>query len=201
MRLIGTRHDSRRIPPCRARSLERGPPRRRADELCAAALQYSDNTAANLLIKLIGSTAAVTAYARSIGDSEFRLDRWETELNSAIPGDPRDTSTPAAMARSLQRLALGDALGTPQRERLLDWLRGNTTGAARILAGVPADWRVGDKTGTGDYGTTNDIAVAWPPSKPPIILVLYFTRPGKEAKPRSDVLAAAAGIVAQALAA
>ncbi|RYY95447.1 MAG: class A beta-lactamase, partial [Comamonadaceae bacterium] len=104
--------------------------------LCAAALQYSDNTAGNLLIRLLGGTDAVTAYARGIGDSAFRLDRWETELNTAIPGDPRDTTTPAAMATSVQRLALGDALGAPQRAQLVAWLRGNTTGATRIRAGV-----------------------------------------------------------------
>ncbi len=168
-------------------------------ELCAAALQYSDNTAANLLIKVAGGTAAVTAFARSIGDNEFRLDRFETELNSAIPGDPRDTTTPAAMRTSLQRIALGDALGAPQRERLVDWMRGNTTGAKRIRAGVPAPWQVADRTGTGDYGTTNAIGVLWPPRKAPIVLVVYFTQRDKGAPMREDVVASAARIVAEAL--
>jgi beta-lactamase class A len=168
-------------------------------ELCAAALDYSDNTAANLLMKLLGGPQAVTAFARSIGDDMFRLDRWETELNTAIPGDPRDTSTPAAMARSLQRLALGDALGPDQRERLQAWLRANTTGATRIRAGVPADWQVGDKTGTGDYGTANDIAVLWPPKGAPLVVAVYFTQRDKEAPPRNDVVASAARIVAGAL--
>lgn len=167
-------------------------------ELCAAALQYSDNTAANLLIKVLGGPAAVTAFARTIGDSTFRLDRWETALNSALPGDPRDTTTPAAMARSLQHLTLGDGLAPPQREQLQHWLRGNTTGAKRIRAGVPADWQVGDKTGSGDYGTTNDVAVLWPPGKAPIIVALYFTQREKEAKSRDDVLASATRIVVKA---
>ena len=168
-------------------------------ELCAAALQYSDNTAANLLMKRLGGPAAVTAFARSIGDDAFRLDRWETELNTAIPGDPRDTSTPAAMLRSLQRLALGDALGAAERGRLVAWMRGNTTGAARIRAGVPADWQVADKTGSGDYGAANDIAVAWPPGKPPVVMAIYFTQRDKDAAYRNDVLAAAARIVAEAM--
>lgn len=168
-------------------------------ELCAAALQYSDNTAANLLMKLLGGPAAVTAFARSIGDDQFRLDRWETELNTAIPGDPRDTSTPAAMAASLQRLALGNALGGAERERLVAWMRGNTTGATRIRAGVPADWQVADKTGSGDYGTANDVGVAWPPGKPPIVLAIYFTQRDKDAPYRNDVLASAARIAAEAL--
>jgi beta-lactamase class A len=166
-------------------------------ELCAAALDYSDNTSANLLMKLLGGPSAVTAFARSIGDETFRLDRWETELNSAIPGDLRDTSTPSAMAHSLQRVALGDALAAPQRNQLQAWLRANTTGSMRIRAGAPADWIVGDKTGTGDFGTTNDIAVLWPPARPPVVVALYFTQREKDAKPRDDVLASAARIVVE----
>ncbi|MDO9002714.1 MAG: class A beta-lactamase [Aquabacterium sp.] len=168
-------------------------------DLCAAALQHSDNTAANLLMKLLGGPSAVTAFARSIGDETFRLDRWETDLNTAIPGDPRDTSTPNNMARSLQGLALNNVLADPQRDQLQAWLRGNTTGATRIRAGVPADWVVGDKTGAGDHGTTNDIAVLWPPTGSPIVLAIYFTQPDKAAPMRNDVVAAAARIVAEAL--
>jgi len=169
-------------------------------ELCAAALQYSDNTAANLLMKRLGGPAAVTAFARSIGDGESRLDRWETELNTAIPGDPRDTTTPAAMSGNLQRLVLGDALGETERGRLLEWMRGNTTGATRIRAGMPAGWQVADKTGSGAYGTVNDVALVWPPGKPPIVLAIYFTQPGKDAAWRNDVVATAAKIAVEALA-
>lgn len=169
-------------------------------ELCAAAIQYSDNTAANLLVKLLGGTAAVTAYARAIGDPEFRLDRWETELNTAIPGDPRDTTTPAAMARSLRRLAVDDALPAPLRAQLQDWMRGNTTGDARIRAGVPAGWEVGDKTGTGDYASANDIGVIWAPQRAPIVLAIYTTQTDKDAKANSDIIAAATRIVVEHLA-
>ena len=175
-------------------------------ELCAAAIQYSDNTAANFLIKLAGGPAGVTAFARSIGDTAFRLDRWETELNTAIPGDLRDTTTPLAMALSLQQLVLGNVLALPQKTLLQDWLKGNTTGAARIRAGVPADWQVGDKTGTGAYGTCNDIAVLWPPAhahhakiQAPIVLALYLTQQKKEAKPLDQVLASATRIVVASL--
>ncbi|MES2365954.1 MAG: class A beta-lactamase [Pseudomonadota bacterium] len=164
-------------------------------ELCAAALQYSDNTSANLLIKLLGGPSAVTAYARSIGGNEFRLDRTETELNTAIPGDIRDTSTPAAMARSLKSLVLGDALPPPQQRQLAEWMRGNTTGAKRIRAALPADWKAGDKTGSGDYGTANDIAVLWPPSSKPVVLAIYHTQRVVDAKWRDDVIASATKIV------
>jgi beta-lactamase class A len=163
--------------------------------LCAAAIQYSDNTASNLLMKILGGPEAVTTFARSIGDLQFRLDRWETALNSAIPGDRRDTSTPNAMASSLQRLAFGDALEPQLQLQLRVWLQGNTTGAARIRAGVPADWQVGDKTGTGDYGTANDIAVLWPPLRAPVVVAIYTTQGEKDAKARNDVIASATRIV------
>lgn len=164
-------------------------------DLCAAALQHSDNTSANLLMNILGGPPAVTAYARSIGNGEFRLDRWETEMNTSIPGDLRDTVTPAAMVLSLRSLALGDALPPAQREQLNEWLLGNTTGAKRIRAATPASWQVGDKTGSGDYGTTNDIAVLWPPKHKPIALAVYYTQEDPNAKWRDDVIAAAAGIM------
>ncbi|WP_312271513.1 MULTISPECIES: LUT family class A beta-lactamase [Pseudomonas] len=166
-------------------------------ELCAAGIQYSDNTAANVLMKKLGGPEAVTAFARSIGDTHFRLDRWETELNSAIPGDPRDTSTPQAMAMSLQRLALGDMLAADKQHQLQAWLKGNTTGGKRIRAGVPAGWQVGDKTGTGDYGSANDVAILWPPRRAPVVLALYSALENPQAEARNDVLADAARIVAE----
>lgn len=166
--------------------------------LCAAAVQYSDNSAANLLLKLIGGPSAVTAYARAIGDDTFRLDRWETELNTALPGDLRDTMTPAAMAASLRVLALGEALPAAQRAQWIEWLRGNKVGDKRIRAGVPAGWRVGDKTGTGDYGTTNDVGVVWPPSRAPIVLAVYYTQTRADAQAKDDVIEAAARIAVSA---
>jgi len=170
-------------------------------ELCAAAIQYSDNTSANLLMKLLGGPPAVMAFARSIGNNEFRLDRWEAELNTAIPGDIRDTVTPSAMGCSLQSLALGKALSAPRRSQLNEWLRGNTTGAKRIRAAVPAGWQVGDKTGSGDYGTANDVAVLWPPGRKPIILAIYHTQKEADAKACDEIIAAAAQIVIRAFAA
>lgn len=168
--------------------------------MCAATIQYSDNAAANLLLKELGGPATVTAFARGIGDQTFRLDRTETELNTSIPGDPRDTTTPSAMSDSIQRLVLGDALGAAQRDQLKTWLLGNTTSTERFLAGVPAGWKVGDKTGSGSYGSTNDVGVLWPPAGAPIVLSVYLTFPQKDAKGRNDVIASAARIAATALA-
>jgi len=168
--------------------------------MCAATIQYSDNAAANLLLKELGGPATVTAFARGIGDQTFRLDRTEPELNTSIPGDPRDTTTPSAMSDSIQRLVLGDALGAVQRDQLKTWLLGNTTSTERFLAGVPAGWKVGDKTGSGSYGSTNDVGVLWPPAGAPIVLSVYLTFPQKDAKGRNDVIASAARIAATALA-
>lgn len=168
-------------------------------ELCAATIQYSDNAAANLLMKILGGPPAVTAFARSSGDEVFRLDRWETELNTAIPGDLRDTTTPSAMAASVQRLVLGNALGAAQRDQLKVWLLGNTTSTERFVAGVPAGWKVGDKTGGGSYGTNNDVGVLWPPSGAPLVLAVYLTFPQKDAKVRNDVVASATRIAVAAL--
>ncbi|KVK78169.1 class A beta-lactamase [Burkholderia ubonensis] len=168
-------------------------------ELCAATVQHSDNSAANLLMKLIGGPQAVTAFARSIGDDMFRLDRWETDLNAAMPDDPRDTTTAGAMAASLRVLALGDALPLRQRAQFVAWLRGNTTGDRRIRAGAPAGWPVGDKTGTGGYGTTNDIGVVWPPARGAIALAVFYTQARADAKPNEHVIAEATRIALAAL--
>ena len=168
--------------------------------LCAATLQVSDNTAANLLLETLGGAPALNRFAASLGDRAFRLDRIEPDLNEAQPGDPRDTTTPMAMAASLEKLVLGDGLAPAQRELLAAWITGNTTGNASIRAGVPAGWSVGDKTGSGAYGTTNDIAVLWPPRGGPVVLAIYFTQFEKETKSRKDVLATATRLVLQELA-
>lgn len=139
-------------------------------ELCRAALQRSDNTAANLLLTRIGGPQAITAFARSIGDPQSRLDRWETELNSAIPGDLRDTSTPEALGGGYRNLLAGDVLAPPQRSQLEDWMRANQTSSMR--AGLPQGWTSADKTGSGDYGSTNDVGIAYGPDGQRILLAL-----------------------------
>ena len=165
------------------------------EELCAAAVMHSDNVAANLLIRLLGGPRVLTEYMRSLSDPDFRLDRYEPELNTALPGDPRDTGTPLRVAFALQKLVLRDALPAAPRQRLVGWLRGNTTGDRRIRAGVPPGWIVGDKTGTGDYGTTNDIAVLWPPGGEPVVLALYFAQATPDARAREEVLVEATRLV------
>nr|WP_209315902.1 class A beta-lactamase [Haematospirillum jordaniae] len=169
-------------------------------DMCAAAIQYSDNTAANLLMRILGGPDAVTAFMRQTGDMDFRLDRWETDLNTAIPGDLRDTSTPVAMARSLDRLLFGDVLSDTHRALLQDWLKGNATGASRIRAGVPDGWMVGDKTGSGSYGTANAIGVLWPPGRKPVIVSVYTTQHYRGAVWRNDIVAQATRIIVDGLA-
>lgn len=161
-------------------------------ELCEATLRVSDNAAANLLMRVLGGPRAVTAYARTIGNEVFRLDRWETELNTAVPGDLRDTVSPTAMAQSLRVLTLGHALPHAQRDQFIVWLKANSTGLKRIRAAVPSAWPIADRTGTGAYGTTNAVAVIWPPSGQGRVLSVYYTQTTPEAGRREDVVADAA---------
>jgi beta-lactamase class A len=161
-------------------------------ELCEAAITVSDNTAANLLLAGTGGPAAVTAFMRRLGDDVTRLDRTEPTLNESRPGDPRDTSTPRAMAQTLRKLMLGDALSPAGRAQLVQWMAANTTGAKRLRAGVPFDWRVADKTGTGRLGSTNDVGVLWPPQGAPRVVVAYLTECKAPADAREAALASVA---------
>jgi beta-lactamase class A len=168
-------------------------------ELCAAALNYSDNTAANLLLAALGGPTAITAYARTLGDRATRLDRIEPELNEATPGDPRDVTTPAAMLGDLRRLTLLDALTPVSRDRLTNWLRANKTGDTRLRALLPAGWRVGDKTGSGDHGSTNDVGLIWPPGRAPILVAVYLTQTDAPSDRRDATLATVGHAIAEAL--
>jgi beta-lactamase class A len=168
-------------------------------ELCAAAVTVSDNTAANLLLATLGGPAGVTAFARALGDAVTRLDRIEPELNEAIPGDPRDTTSPAEMLANLHALVLGNALSAPSRDQLTGWLIANKTGDARLRAGLPASWRVGDKTGSGGRGSTNDVGIAWPPQRAPIVIAAYLTETSKPDEQRNATLAAVGRAVAAGL--
>ncbi|WP_374297047.1 class A beta-lactamase [Sphingomonas sp.] len=144
-------------------------------DLCAAAVRESDNVAANLLLRRLGGPAGVTGYARSLGDRVTRLDRWEPDLNTALPGDPRDTTTPAAMARLAGHIREGDALLARSRMVLRRWMVETRTGLKRIRAGLPDSWTAGDKTGSGANGTTNDVAWIRPPGGDPAILAIFLT--------------------------
>ncbi|MGB6876349.1 MAG: class A beta-lactamase [Candidatus Acidiferrales bacterium] len=167
--------------------------------LCAAAVEYGDNTAANLLLGAAGGPAAVTRYVRSLGDPVTRLDRYEPSANTCIAGDPRDTTSPSAMLHDMQTLLLDKrSLSEDSRRQLEAWLVANTTGAARLRAGVPSSWRIGDRTGSGDNGSTNDIAICWPPSRSPILVTAYFTGSNASDADRSAALAQVGRIVAAA---
>jgi beta-lactamase class A len=168
--------------------------------LCSAAVRHSDNTAANLLLDRLGGVEGLDATLAALGDNVIRMARPEPELNFWEPGDTRDTTTPRALARSLQAFALGDALDRPERAQLVRWLRANTTGDGLIRAGVPDGWVVGDKTGTGaTYGARNDVAVLWPPERAPIVLAIMTTRPGRDDEHDDALLARAASEAVAAL--
>jgi beta-lactamase class A len=165
-------------------------------EICDAAIGVSDNTAGNLMLASFGGPDGLTEWLRSIGDNVTRLDRTEPTLNEAKPGDPRDTTTPNAMAETLRKLLVGDALKPRSRQQLADWLIASKVGNARLRAGLPPAWRVGDKTGTNDVGCANDVAIAWPPNHAPLIIASYLDHAGGTPQQRDAVHADVARIAA-----
>lgn len=170
-----------------------GSPGMMVSELCAAAITLSDNTAANLLLKEIGGPQAVTAYARGLGDEATLLDRIEPALN------PYDMTTPKAMLGDMRQLLLGDRLSQASRALLISWLVACQTGLQSLRAGLPGDWRVGDKTGQWDgngQGANNDIAIVWPPNRKPILVAAYYMNHTTDPSTRKAVLADVGRIVA-----
>ncbi|HXH33465.1 MAG TPA: class A beta-lactamase [Plantibacter sp.] len=168
-----------------------------------AAVRFSDNTAANLLVEYLGGPAVLEQQLRAVGDATTNVDRIEPDLNDVVPGDDRDTSTPRALATTLAAYALSGRLDPEDRTLLVDLLQNNTTGDALLRAGAPTGWTIGDKTGTASYGTRNDIAIAWPPSgEPPIVIAVLTNRAEAEAdaEPEDALLAEAAALVFEALA-
>ena len=165
-------------------------------DLCEAAITVSDNTAANLILATLGGPAGLTSYVRSLGDRVTRLDRFEPALNEATPRDVRDTTTPSAMLGNMRTLLVGGALSQASRDKLIAWLVAARTGGRRLRAGVPAGWRVGDKTGSGSHGTTNDIGIIWPPGREPILVAAYLTGTSHGDAQREAVLARIARLIA-----
>ena len=169
------------------------------DALCAAAVEYSDNTAANLLLQTIGGPHGLTEFAHSLGDSVTRLDRNEPSLNTAIKGDERDTTTPAAMLNDLKSLLLEEKLSAAGRQRLEGWLVKNTTGDKRLRAGLPSTWQIGDKTGTGENGARGDVAIARPPDRAPILIVVYTAESPAPSEKSNEAFAAIGKLVGEEL--
>lgn len=167
-------------------------------EICDAAVTLSDNTAGNLLLDSFGGPKGLTDYLRSLGDEASRLDRREPELNEARTGDPRDTTTPVAMADVLRQIVLGGALSPASRQQLTTWLVANKTGDKRLRAGVPKGWRIGEKTGTGNNNVTNDIGVIWPPGRAPLVVTAYYAE-SSAAFPEREAVLAEAGRLASSL--
>ncbi len=169
-------------------------------ELCEATITVSDNTAANLMLASFGGPKGLTGYMRTLGDRMTRLDRTEPTLNEARPGDPRDTTTPAAMLATVQKIVLGNALSDTSRQQMRQWLIASKTSDRRLRALLPPGWQAGDKTGTGAHGTTNDIGVLWPAGRAPLVITVYLTETQKPLEQR-EAIVAKAGRLAVSLAA
>lgn len=161
-------------------------------ELCHATITTSDNAAGNLLLSTYGGPQGLTSFARSLGDDVTRLDRWELELNEATPGDPRDTTSPRAMAHLLHVTLVGDALSSRSRQQLAQWLEGTVTNGKRLRANLPGNWRMGSKTGTGGRGSTNDVGIFWPPKRPPTLVCAFITNTHAPEADRNGAIAAVA---------
>ena len=170
-----------------------GPPGMTIAQLCEAAVTLSDNTAANLLLASIGGPSGVTHYARTLDDKLTRLDHEEPELNRWNADD--DTTTPWAMLEDMHELLLGDALSQTSRGQLLRWLMANKTGDDSLRAGLPPDWREGDKTGSGNTAN-NDVAILWPPRRKPLLVTTYYDNAHADTSARKAVLAEVGRIVA-----
>ena len=167
-------------------------------ELCEATITLSDNAAANLLLDTFGGPAALTAFVRGLGDKVTRTDGYEPDINVVRPGEIHDTTSPNAMLATLRTLTLGTALSPASRQRLVGWLVANQTGDKRLRAGLPAGWKVGDKTGSwsdAGKGTTNDIAVIWPPGRAPLLITAYLTDARLDSDGRNAVIAEVARLV------
>lgn len=170
-------------------------------ELCEAAVTLSDNTAGNLLLGALGGPAGLTGFLRALDDQQSRLDRTEPKVNEARPGDARDTTTPAAMLWDIRAVTVGTALSVPARTTLQGWLRAGKTGGARLRARLPAGWSAGEKTGTADHGTSNDVGLLWPPNdRKPILIAAFMTESPADGAGRDAALAAVGAAVANALA-
>jgi beta-lactamase class A len=158
--------------------------------LAEAAQVTSDNVAANLLLAKVGGPAGFTKRLREIGDQHTRLDRLEPDLNLVVPGDERDTTTPRAMAQTLAKFLTGTLLEPAARERLIGWMVKTTTGDRRIRAGLPKDWRAGDKTGTAQADAmtdkVNDLAITFPPGRGPIIVTAYYDSDERSSETRDE---------------
>jgi beta-lactamase class A len=165
-------------------------------DLTAGMIELSDNTAANLLLKLVDGPEGLTKWLRSEGDQVTRLDRTEPELNSNLPNDPRDTTTPRAMAETTARLLTGSVLRESSRELLTQWMVNASTGHKRIRAGLPKKWRVGDKTGTGARGAVNDVAIAWPEGRGPMVIAVYMSESKQPTSELEAIHARVAGLLA-----
>lgn len=167
-------------------------------KIAEAAMQYSDNTAGNLLFEELGGPDGFEKALRESGDTITMADRIEPDLNEAIPGESRDTSTPKALATTLEVFGISEYLPADKQEIFTNWLKGNTTGDSLIRAGVPESWVVGDKSGAGGYGTRNDIAIVWPPNREPIIIAIMSSRNEENASFNDKLIAKAAKVIAQA---
>lgn len=158
-------------------------------DACRMMLSVSDNTAANIILAELGGPKGLTSFLRSQGDQVTRVDRWETALNEAAPGDARDTTTPHAIAQSVRHLILGEALLPASRRTLRQWLAGHSVADALFRSALPPTWSIDDRTGAGGYGSRSIVSVLYPPDRAPIVAALFITETNADFDARNAAIA------------
>ncbi|GAA4649947.1 class A beta-lactamase [Kistimonas scapharcae] len=158
------------------------------EQACVATLQMSDNSAANIILKQIGGPEALTQYLRDLGDTTTRLDRYETELNEARPGDPRDTTTPNAITATLNALLFGKALSSEAQKQLTQWMKDNQVADSLLRSVLPAGWQIADRSGAGGYGSRGITAVVWAENHAPFIVSIYITQTNASFEQRNEAI-------------
>ena len=158
-------------------------------QACAATMQMSDNSAANIILKQTGGPQALTRFLSDLGDNTTRLDRFETELNEARPGDPRDTTTPNAITATLDTLLFGKALSPGAQKQLTQWMKDNKVADNLLRSELPAGWQIADRSGAGGYGSRGITAIVWPVKRAPIIVSIYITQTDASFEQRNKAIA------------
>ncbi|MFV0575049.1 MAG: class A beta-lactamase [Vibrio sp.] len=143
---------------------------------CQAAMYMSDNTAANIIIKAVGGTEAVTQFARTLGDKVTRLDRFEPELNQGKPNDERDTTTPNMISQDINALLFGSVLSEQSKQQLKEWMVNNQVTGNLLRSVLPDYWHIADRSGAGGYGSRSITAVVWTDNQSPVIISIYLTQ-------------------------
>ncbi|KTT83107.1 BlaZ-like penicillin-hydrolyzing class A beta-lactamase [Mammaliicoccus sciuri] len=166
-------------------------------KLIEATMLYSDNTANNMIIEELGGYKEVNKRLKSLDDKTTKPSRMEPELNIYDPKSNRDTSTPQAFGKTLNKLINDGRLSKENKAFLIDLMINNKSGDTLIKKGAPKNFKVADKSGQAiTYASRNDVAFVYPKGESkPIVLVIFTNKEGKTDKPNDKVVSETAKVV------